>query len=67
MNTKQKMKMKKLSITLMMGLICGITYGQENNFKQYLANNQENIDLEGTDSWKILKQDAEKKPTDYSW
>jgi len=60
MNTKQKMKMKKLSITLMMGLICGITYGQENNFKQYLANNQENIDLEGTDSWKILKQDAEK-------
>jgi hypothetical protein len=52
--------MKNWIIALVVILNSATACAQDNNFKQYLSKNEENIDLQATDNWKILKDDAEK-------
>ncbi len=48
--------MKKLFITALFTF--GTIFGQENNFKKYLSDNNSIIDLENDDQWNLLKSDA---------
>lgn len=48
--------MKKLAFIALLSF--GVFYGQENNFKKYLANNAAAIDLASENQWEMLKADA---------
>lgn len=54
------MKIKNFTTALFVILSGRSAFGQDNNFKQYLSKNQENIDLIATSNWNSLKVDAEK-------
>ncbi|MBF4505812.1 hypothetical protein IRZ83_03970 [Flavobacterium sp. JLP] len=49
--------MKKLTLIALFSL--GTIFGQENNFKNYLADNKSTLDLENENQWELLKSDAE--------
>ena len=49
----------KKGLAIALFVICGTVYGQNNNYKQYLSENKEAINLTGKNNWNLLKQDAE--------